>query len=102
MNLFRGDTFLKEWKVNTSNGKSYIFKQGDIIKYCLYKNINEPILDKTITISVEQDNVEIIYTSEETKNIPCGDYSLEIELTYDSNKVQTFKYKLTVEEAAIK
>lgn len=102
MKIFQGDTFLKIWKVKTSDGQSYTFKNGDIIKYCLYKNINNPILNKTISISEEQDNVEIIYTSEETKNIDGGDYSLEIELTYDTNKVQTFKYELIVEEDAIK
>lgn len=92
MNIFRGDTFLKDWKVKTSNGEDYIFQKGDIIRYCLYKDVDKPIQKKEIIIEEEQQSVEIFYSHEETSKLQIGNYVLEIELTYDKNKVQTFKY----------
>lgn len=101
MNIFRGDTFLKEWSLKTSNGDIFKFQKGDIVIYCLYKTVNDPILKKSINISEEQNSIEIFFSSEDTKFLECGNYFLEIQLTYDRDKVQTFKYSLNVEMDAI-
>lgn len=101
MNLIRGDTFFKKWQVYNEDGTLYIFQPNDIVRYCLYKNLDVPILNKQITIEDKKETVDIIYSNDETKELESGKYILEIELSLNVNFVKTFKHEITIERDAI-
>ena len=101
MNLIRGDTFLKKWQVYNEDGTLYIFQPNDIVRYCLYKDLDVPILNKQITIEDKKETVDIIYSNDETKELESGKYILEIELTFNDSFVKTFKHEIILERDAI-
>lgn len=80
--LTRGDSCTISLSV-----EDYTFKEGDTITFSVYKKKTleeQPILNKSITVSQETDNVDIELTSTDTKigdikNYPV-DYWYEIEL----------------------
>lgn len=69
MNIFRGDTFLKDWKVKTSNGEDYIFQKGDIIRYCLYKDVDKPIQKEDFVSYTATQNKTSVQKQRARKNI---------------------------------
>lgn len=93
MELFRGDTFLKQ--IGTTN---YTFRVGDKLHIAIMKNeySKEYLYEGVIELTEEKDFVDLEIPASKTKEFPVGDLLLEVELTTVDEIVQTNQYKINV------
>lgn len=91
IHINRGDRLLIEFTIENGE-ENYIFKEGDKIKFSIYKKMNEkPLLQKEIIPIVGSDSVDIDIPGTEMKigemkNI-SQDYWYEIELNGDTTLI---------------
>ena len=91
---FRGNTFYKEISIN-----DYIFKKDDIIKIAVIDILtSQELFSEEKEFDEETESYELYIYPEDTKQFPIRDLLLEIEITIDTNFVQTFQYILEVKE----
>lgn len=86
--LTRGDTFRAKITIRSSlNEPEYNVSEGDQIRFCLKKYVNDktPILIKNIPT----DSLILEIESNDTSNLNFGEYRYEVELTTASGDVCT-------------
>lgn len=95
ISLIRGDTLILGIEIKR-NGETYEVQSGDVIRFALksatmkkdrteYIN-NEPLVIKTIP----NDTLTLRLESEDTAQLPFGNYSYDIQLTMADGTVDTF------------
>lgn len=98
MQKYRGDNFIFRLTIE-ENGEQINFKNGDIIKFGMKKDISQTDYDlyQEITISEESSEyVEFNFTSDKTKNLSLDTYKIEIELTRAGIVETIYRDTLTV------
>ena len=97
MELFRGDSFIKEI---TSN---YQFKAGDQLHIAVMKNAysREYLHEQIIEIEKETNSIILEILPSETDKFPIEKLLLEIELTTTEGIVKTNQYDLEVKADGI-
>ena len=94
--LTRGDTFRAEIALKKASGETYSPAQGDIIRFAMKSRRmkpdgsdyadSKPLILKTIPVNTMILKLE----PEETKSLPFGTYSYDMEITYANGDVDTF------------
>lgn len=83
----RGDSADLTITAKDKSGETYMFQQNDVVKFKVSEAKNEAnvVIEKSVTVAEEADNVIISLTSEDTK---IGDYI---------NKPVTYWYEISIE-----
>ena len=63
---------LKE--IDDSEKKLYRFREGDSLVVIIYSDIEEPLIEKTITEQDIQGSIPIVINSDDLKDLPTGTY----------------------------
>ena len=89
--LTRGDTFKTVITINNHDGEVYQPQDGDVVRFALnkkYKKDNEepPLILKFL----DNEDLLLELTPEDTKNLKYGDYVYDIEITLSNGEVYTF------------
>lgn len=97
MELFRGDTFLKQI------ASTYQFEVGDELHIAVMENeySRNYLYEHTIVVDTETNEIDLEIPSVKTRNFPIKRLLLEIELTTKSGVVQTNQYELNVKADGI-
>ena len=97
MELFRGDTFLKQIV------SSYQFRVGDKFHIAIMKNAysKDYLYEKTITVEIESNEFDLEIEPEATRELPTRKLLLEIELTTVDGIVATNQYEIEVKADGI-
>ena len=104
MEIYRGDTFEFDFSSTLTDGTTYIFKEGDLLKIGVKEKLNNSryLLYREVKIEKETDKIAIVFKPEETKKCSKGDKLLEVELTDKEGNVRTlYQDKLTIKEDLI-
>lgn len=98
MEMFRGDTFLKE-----IFSEDYEFKPNDQMHVAVLKSAysDKFLYEKKIIIDKETNKVELEIPPKETSQFPTEKIILEIELTTKDGFVKTNQYELDVKADGI-
>ena len=96
--LTRGDTLFLTVNLTDSDGEPYEPSDGDIIRFAMKRRLTskEPILLKNISTDTLTFEIE----PEDTKSLPYGQYSYDIEFTEEYGHVTTVildKFNITEE-----
>lgn len=85
--LTRGDTFRAYISIKKSDGNDYVPAAGDSLRFALkrYPGSNDLLILKPIPL----DTCLLQLDPEDTKNLPFGDYSYDIELDFANGDVDT-------------
>ena len=96
--LFRGDTFLKQFD------SDYTFRVGDKLHTAVMNNAydNAYLFEKTIEFTEETNSFVLEMSPERTKTFPIQRLLLEIELTMRDGFVRTNQYTLNVKVDGIR
>ena len=87
-----GDTFIRNYSIETDTGE-YIFEEGDILKAAFINKNGEIVIEKTVNLTADDKDVNVIWEANEMKNLEAGTYILETEIT-TSNWRKTFQEKV--------
>ena len=95
ISLTRGDTFIATVSL-TKNGTAYTPVQGDTIRFAMKHNIlnvnrtdyidKNPLIEKTVPI----DTMILQIESDDTADLPFGEYVYDMEITFANETVDTF------------
>lgn len=99
MNIFRGDTFKFDFNATLEDGTNYEFQPGYILRVGIKEKLSNSkcAVLKTITIEEPKEEVNIVFSHEETKKWCEGEKMLEVELTNTMGEVTTlYQGKITV------
>lgn len=102
--IYRGDTFEFDFYSTSTDGSTYVFKQGDLLKFGVKEKLSNTryLLYKEVRIEKEAEEVTVMFKPEETRKCSKGVKILEVELTDKDGKVRTlFQGKLTIKEDLI-
>lgn len=84
----RGDTFRVAIDITDADGNIFTPSDGDIIRFAMkkYYSDTECLIEKVIP----NDTLILELEPSDTKNLDCGRYVYDIELTYANGDVDTF------------
>lgn len=102
--IYRGDTFEFDFSSTLTDGSTYIFEKGDLLKFGVKEKPSNSryLLYREVKIEEETERITVMFTPDETKRCSKGDKILEVELTDKDGKVRTlFQGKLTIMEDLI-
>jgi len=94
INLTRGDTFHANIVMHDSEGNPYYPVEGETIRFAMKKDYSdaEPLL----VIDVPIETMELIISSEDTKNLPFGSYVWDMQITRVNGDIDTFITKASL------
>ena len=97
--LTRGDTLKARIQVSYDNGREYIPREGDKIRFAMKKDYKDTQV--LIEKDVNTETMELVLHPEDTKSLDFGSYVYDLQLTTEDDEVYTFidraKLKLTEE-----
>lgn len=102
--IYRGDTFEFDFSSTSTDGSTYVFEEGDLLKFGVKEKFSNTryLLYREVQIEKETEEITVMFTPDETKKCSKGDKILEVELTDKDGKVRTlFQGKLTIKEDLI-
>lgn len=75
-NDYRGDTLFRSYSVSTDNGL-YVFQDGDVLETVFRTSTGENFLPRTIKPEQGVEEIDVVWTNDDMKNIPLGSTILE-------------------------
>ena len=98
--LTRGDTFKAQISITDKDGNPYEPKEGDSVRFAMKKTYTDPDSKVLIVKDIPTDTLILTLDSEDTKELPFGQYVYDIQLTTSAGEVDTFitKASLTLTE----
>lgn len=92
--LTRGDSLAAKISIYNQDGSEYIPSQGDIVRFAMKANYNDPspLLVKNIPI----DSLILSLVPEDTKTLSFGKYVYDVQLTRADGSVDTFITKASL------
>ena len=92
--LTRGDTFKTVIVIKNQDGVVYQLQDGDVVRFAMKKKYKDekPLLVKIL----DNEDLLLELTPEDTKNLNYGDYVYDIEITLSNGEVYTFIDKATL------
>ena len=97
MEKYRGDTYIFNVTIE-QDGQVQKFKAGDIVRFGAKRTLSQEKYDlyKEITIDVETDSIEFVFSSEETQKLNVQNHHVEIELTRNGIVETVYRDNLNV------
>lgn len=93
--LTRGDTFKARVAMIKDDGTEYVPEEGDRIRFAMKRAFSDVgvTLEKEIPIDTQMLSLE----PADTKELECGGYVYDIQLTYSNGDVDTFISRSSLE-----
>ena len=92
--LTRGDTFHANIIMHDSDGEPYYPVEGETIRFAMKKDYSDP--EPLLLIDVPIETMELIITSEDTKELPFGNYVWDMQITRLNGDIDTFITKASL------
>ena len=92
--LTRGDTFKTVITIKNHDGEEYQPQEGDVVRFAMKKKYKDekPLLVKIL----DNEDLLLELTPEDTKNLKYGDYVYDIEITLSNCEVYTVVDRATL------
>ena len=92
--LTRGDTFKTEIIIKNHDSEEYQPQEGDVVRFAMKKKYKDekPLLVKIL----DNENLLLELTPEDTKSFNYGDYVYDIEITLSNGEVYTVVDRATL------